>query len=454
MPPTDEKLPPHDPDAERAVLGGCLIDPDALARVGSIVRPEDFYNAGNRAMFAAMLALHREGAPVDHLTLYDKMTEQGHTVNVSALAKLVEDTPTSLHVVHHARIVERLATRRRLMDAAAVTTAEAFDLGLDVDEIQENAVKRAMEAGSRQKRQPRPMSELVSAYFDRMEALAANGKPPGLPTGFADIDAILGGMQRSDMLILAARPSVGKTSLALCVALNAAKRFGGHVGFFSLEMSNDQVVERLVSMDSGVGTESLRKGDLMESEWAAFHRAVDEIGKLPIHVDDTPGLSPVELRMKASTLHAAVGLDLVVVDYLQLMKTYRKFRDLRHEVTAISGDLKALARDLDLPVLALSHLSRACESRLDKRPRLSDLRESGALEQDADVVMFVYRDEMYDPNTETPNLAEVNVTKHRKGRTGTASLFFKKELTQFLDVEIHRQDLNGNAYRQHYTETL
>jgi len=422
--------------------------------VASILsKPKDFFNESRGWTFAAMLELNRQGAPVDLLTVSDELVRAGTPVDDSYLTRLIDVVPTSIHAEHYARIVERLATRRRLIDAAGVTVAEAYDLGLDVDEVQENAVKRSMEAGSRQKRQPRPMGELVSAYFDRIDMLVRNGKPPGVPTGFADLDAILGGLQRSDMVILAARPSVGKTALALCFALNAAKRFGKRVGVFSLEMSNDQVTERLVSMESGISAESLRRGDLMDSEQPAFHRSLSEIGDLGIYVDDTPGLSPVELRMKASALDAAVGLDLIIVDYLQLMRTKGRYRDRYHEITEISGDLKALARDLDLPVLALSQLSRACEQRMDKRPRLSDLRESGALEQDADVVMFIYRDEMYDENTERPNIAEVSVAKHRKGPTGTVSLFFKKELTQFLDAEIRSQDLNGDVYH-HYSETL
>jgi len=435
----DKQLPPNDPEAERAVLGSCLIDPDALPLVAPLLAAEDFHDPFRRAAFAAMLALHRKGAPVDLLTVADEMGEPDR----GELSLCVAGTPTSMHAEHYARIVERLATRRRLMDAAAVTTAEAFDLSVDVDEAQENAVRRAMEAGSKQKRRPRPMSELVSAYYDRIEMLAQSGKPPGLPTGFTDLDNLLGGLQRSDLVLLAARPRMGKSALSTCIAMNVAK-MNCRVALFSLEMSADQVVQRFVSQGSAVPMEHLKTGSLMESERAAFARAVAELDALHIYVDDTPGLSPVGLRSKAAALHSAVGLDLIIVDYLQLM--WVKGKMSRYEaVTEIGQALKALARDMDLPVLALSQLNRACEARMDKRPQLHDLRESGDLEQTSNVVLMLYRDELYDPETAQPNVAELHVRKNRDGPEGMVSLWFDKGLTRFRDAEVRRTDLNGHG---------
>jgi replicative DNA helicase len=264
----------------------------------------------------------------------------------------------------------------------------------------------------------------------------------GIPTGFTDIDRLLGGLQRSDMVILAARPSVGKTSLALGFAHNAAKRFGQRVAFFSLEMSNEQVVQRLISAETGINAQRLRRGEIEQDEWSRFIKATNDLAETHFFIDDTPGASALELRSKARRLHAEVGIDLVVVDYLQLMRGDFRSENRVQEISSISRALKALARELNVPVLALSQLSRGVESRTDKRPILSDLRESGALEQDADVVMFIYRDELYNENTERKNLADIIVAKHRNGPTGTVTLYFKKELAQFLEAEVRRTEID------------
>ena len=247
-----------------------------------------------------------------------------------------------------------------------------------------------------------------------------------MPTGFADIDKLLGGLQRSDMVILAARPSVGKTSLALSFAHNAAKKFGQRVAFFSLEMSNEQVVQRLISAETGIDSQRLRRGEIADDEWGRFMKATSDLAETLFFIDDTPGISALELRTKARRLHAEVGLDLIIVDYLQLMRGDYRSENRVQEISAISRALKALARELNVPVLALSQLSRGVESRTDKRPILSDLRESGAIEQDADVVMFIYRDEMYNENTERQNIADIIVAKHRNGPTGSVSLYFQE----------------------------
>jgi replicative DNA helicase len=289
-----------------------------------------------------------------------------------------------------------------------------------------------------------PVRQVLSEYYDRIEYLTLHrGELIGIPTGFVDLDKLLGGLQRSDMVILAARPSVGKSSLALSIAHNAAKKHNQRVAFFTLEMSNEQIVQRLISAETGINSQSLRRGEIEDHQWGRFVKATNDLAETHFYVDDTPGVSALELRTKARRLHSEVGVDLVVVDYLQLMRGDVRSENRVQEISAISRGLKALARELDVPVLALSQLSRSVESRTDKRPMLSDLRESGALEQDADVVIFIYRDEMYNENTERPNIADIIVAKHRNGPTGTISLYFKRELAQFREAELRRTELDA-----------
>ncbi len=289
-----------------------------------------------------------------------------------------------------------------------------------------------------------PIKQVLSAYYDRIEYLTRHrGELIGIPTGFERVDKLLGGLQRSDLVILAARPSVGKTSLALGFAHNAAKKHNQRVAFFSLEMSNEQVVQRIISAETGINAQRLRRGEIEQDEWGRFMKAASDLAETYFYIDDTPGASALELRTKARRLHAEVGVDLIVVDYLQLMRGDFRSENRVQEISSISRALKALARELNVPVLALSQLSRSVESRTDKRPILSDLRESGAIEQDADVVMFIYRDEMYNENTEWPNIADIMVAKHRNGPTGTVQLYFRKELAQFLEAEIVKREVEG-----------
>ncbi|MFL7790613.1 MAG: replicative DNA helicase, partial [Anaerolineae bacterium] len=287
-----------------------------------------------------------------------------------------------------------------------------------------------------------PVQDVIRRYYDRIEYLYAHrGEPLGIPTGFTDIDRLLGGFQRSDLVIIAARPSVGKTSLCLSMARNAA-RFGQRVAIFSLEMSAEQIVQRIVSAETGIDTQRLRLGDLREDEWPLFVQATGKLADLPIFIDDTPSISVLQLRTKARRLHAEHGLDLILLDYLQLMSGDTHSENRVQEVSYISRSLKAVARELDVPVVAASQLSRAVEQRTDKHPMLADLRESGSLEQDADVVMFIYRDELYHPETEQQNIADIMISKHRNGPTGVVQLFFRKRLAQFLDAETRQQPVS------------
>jgi replicative DNA helicase len=442
-----ERLPPQSVEAEEAVLGALLIDPDAIIRVATVLRPEDFYREKNRWIYETALALHERREPIDFLTVCDELDgrEQLDQVGGPAfITSLINAVPTSVHAEYYAHIVERTATRRRLIEAAGQIAVLAYQESEDVDEVVDRAEQVLFGVSERRvARELVPVKQVLSEYYDRIEYLTRHrGEMIGIPTGFNDLDKVLGGMQRSDMLILAARPSVGKTSLALSIAHNAAKRFEQRVAFFSLEMSSEQVVQRLISAETGINSQKLRRGEIAEGEWGRFMKATSDLAETHFYIDDTPGASAMEIRTKSRRLHAEVGVDLIVVDYLQLMRGDTRTENRVQEISGISRSLKALARELNVPVLALSQLSRGVESRTDKRPILSDLRESGALEQDADVVMFIYRDEMYNENTERKNIADIIVAKHRNGPTGSVALYFKKELAQFLEAEVRRQEID------------
>ena len=441
-----ERLPPQNVDAEEAILGALLIDPDAIIRVATFLNPEDFYREKHAWIYETALALHDRREPIDLLTVCDELDRREQLDEVGGpafITALVNAVPTSIHAEHYARIVERTGTRRRLIEAAGQIAALAYQEADDVDEVVDRAEQVLFGVSERRiSRELVPIRQVLSKYYDRIEYLTLHrGELIGIPTGFQRVDKLLGGLQRSDLVILAARPSVGKTSLALAFAHNAAKKFGQRVAFFSLEMSNEQVVQRLISAETGIDAQRLRRGEIEQDEWGRFMKAANDLAETYFYIDDTPGASALELRTKARRLHAEVGIDLMVVDYLQLMRGDFRSENRVQEISSISRALKALARELNVPVLALSQLSRSVESRSDKRPILSDLRESGALEQDADVVMFIYRDEMYNDNTEWPNIADIMIAKHRNGPTGTVQLYFKKELAQFLEAEIVKKEV-------------
>jgi replicative DNA helicase len=411
-----------------------------------MLKPEDFYREKHGWVYETALILHERREPIDFLTVCDELERRGQLDEVGGatfITTLINVVPTSIHVEHYARIVERTATRRRLIEAAGQIAALAYQEAEDVDEVVDRAEQVLFGVSERRiSRELVPIKQVLSEYYDRIEYLTRHkGDVIGIPTGFTDIDKLLGGLQRSDLVILAARPSAGKTSLALGFAHNSAKKWGQRVAFFSLEMSDEQVVQRLIAAETGINAQRLRRGDIERDEWGRFIKASADLGETHIYIDDTPSISALELRTKARRLHAEIGVDLIVVDYLQLMRGDFRAENRVQEIASISRALKALARELNVPVLALSQLSRGVESRSDKRPILSDLRESGALEQDADVVIFIYRDEMYNENTERPNIADIMVAKHRNGPTGSVSLYFRKELAQFLEAEVRRQEV-------------
>jgi replicative DNA helicase len=427
-----------------------MIDPDAIVKVASFLRPEDFYRERHGWLYEAMLALNERREPLDFVTIVDELERREQLAEIGGpafLTDLISNTPTSLYVDHYARIVEQKAVLRRLIGAAGKIAEMAYDESQEVEDVVDRAEQIVLGVSeSRIHRDLMPIRAIMSNVVDRIDFLARNqGTLMGVPTGFTMLDRLLGGMQKSDLVILAGRPGMGKTSFGLSIAQNAAKRFNARVAVFSLEMSNEQLVQRLLSMETGIDSHRLRLGTVHEEEWPILLEAANMLANTSIFIDDTPAASVVEIRTKARRLYAEHGLDMIFIDYMQLMSgqsAMGRNDNRQQEISYISRSLKALARELNVPVVAASQLSRAVESRADKRPMLSDLRESGSIEQDADVVLFIYREDYYIEETDRQNIADVLVAKHRHGATGTVSLYFRKELTQFRDLEIQRTELD------------
>jgi len=434
-------LPPQNVEAEQSVLGSLLIDPDALIKVTPFLRPEDFYRETHGQIYRAILGLHEQRQPADFVTLCEELERRGQLEHVGGpgyLTSLINVVPTSIHAQHYGRIVERTATLRRLISAASEISSMAYERADDEDRILDQAEQLIFGVAQRSiERELVPLRTILSDYYDRIEYLYDHrGQTIGVPTGFIDLDRLLGGFQQADLIIVAGRPGTGKTSLAMTIMDNAARRHGLSIAIFSLEMPAQQVVQRLVAGATGIESQRLRTGEISEDELALIARAMGELSETSIYIDDTPAIAPMELRAKARRLQAEHPLDLIIVDYLQLMQAGLRMENRVQEVSYISRQLKSLASELHVPVLACSQLSRAVESRPDKRPLLSDLRESGSIEQDADVVMFIYREEMYVEETFKPNIADIIVAKHRNGTTGQLSLRFMKEQTRFANLEL------------------
>ncbi len=446
---TPAKTIPSNYEAERAVLGALLIDPDAIIKVANFLRAEDFYRTRHGQIYEAISALNERREPVDFVTLVDELERNNRLDEVGGpayITDLIAGSATAVYVDHYARIVERTAVLRRLISAASTVAELAFDESQDVDEVVDRAEQIIFGVSeSRIHRDLVPIRAIMSDVVERIGFLTRNRDHlMGVPTGFTMLDKLLGGFQQSDLIILAARPGMGKTSLGLSIAQNAARHYNAHVAIFSLEMSNEQLVQRLLSMETGIDSHRLRLGDVQDEEWTILMEAANQLSSTSVFIDDTPAATVTEIRTKARRLYAENGLDLIIIDYMQLMSGQSNGRseNRQQEISYISRSLKALARELNVPVIALSQLSRAVESRADKRPMLSDLRESGSIEQDADVVLFIYREDYYVEDTDRENIADVLVAKHRHGSTGTVSLFFRKELTQFRDLEIQRTALD------------
>ena len=442
----EERVPPQNIEAEQAVLGAMLIDKEAIAKASEILTSSDFYREAHRVIFNAMLELYNKNEAVDMVTVTEilkrdnKLEDIGGLAYITSLANVVL---TAANVKYHADIVAEKSVLRQLVRVSTEIAAMGYEANEDVGTLLDTAESRILEISNRKKKVDfTPINDVLMESVQNIEKLINNkGGLTGLPSGFADLDKLTSGLHPSDFIILAARPSMGKTALALNivqnVALRAHKKIGGEprsVAFFSLEMSKEQLVNRMLCAEAGIDSQRLRVGEMGDKDWDALWGACDLMSKAKIYIDDTAGITVMDMRSRARRLKAEHGLDLIVVDYLQLMQGSGKRNnsgDRQQEVSEISRSLKALARELDVPVLALSQLSRSVEARQVKRPMLSDLRESGSLEQDADIVAFLYREDYYNPETENKH-TELIIAKHRNGPVDTVNLFFHKQFTKFV----------------------
>lgn len=447
MPPKT-KLPPQDLEAERSVLGALMLDRTAIVKVADILSPEDFYHPGHQKIYGAILGLFERGKPIDLLTVSHDLKEKKTLAEAGGadyLAELVEQVPTAAHIEHYAELVKEKRVRRDLLEASSLVSELATD-GDDFETLLDKVESKIFGISERSRPQKfiAVQSELPSAY-ERLEKLhrGEHGGYRGLPTGFTGLDNILSGLQRSDLIIVGARPSYGKTTLALDIARQVALQ-GKSVGIFSLEMSKDQIVDRLIASQAQIPLWRLRTGKLSDDlEFALVQQALDELSKAKLFIDDTPSPTVLQMRSMARRLQIEHGLDLIIVDYLQLIQPRTASDSMVTQVTEISRGLKALARELSIPVIAVSQLSRAVDQREMKIPRLSDLRESGSLEQDADVVLFIYRKDRdrADVNPEEQNRVEVIIAKHRNGPLGTVELYFDPEKVSFRNVDTRHAEV-------------
>ncbi len=436
-----KRVLPHSLEAEQSVIGSMLMDRDAVISASEIITGSDFYQRQYGIMFDAMVELFNEGKPVDLVTLQDRLKEKDVPPEVSSLdfvRDIVSIVPTSANVKSYAAIVRDKAVMRRLIHTAE-DIANACYVGKDpLEDILADTEKSVFNLlQSRGAQEFVPIKQVAINVLEKIEAAYKNqGTVTGVPTGFIDLDYKLSGFQPSDFILIAARPSMGKTAFVLNVVDYVSVRRGLPCMVFSLEMSKEQLVNRMLSMESNVDSQKLRTGSLTDADWDAVVEGVGVIGSSRLIIDDTPGISITELRSKCRKMKLEQGLSLVIIDYLQLMSGSGRGsnENRQQEISEISRSLKALARELQAPVVALSQLSRACETRTDHRPMLSDLRESGAIEQDADVVMFLYRDDYYNKDTDHPNEAEVIIAKQRNGPIGTVNLIWKPEFTKFVNA--------------------
>lgn len=441
--PTEDTAPasstaavPHSREAEEAVVGAVFINPEVYYDVAQFLNADDFYIHRHQWIWNAFTSLHEQRIPIDLLTVSNELDKRGQLSEIGGpafLTALVNQVPSSLNAESYGRIVEGYSVRRKMITAANKIASIAYDEKTNVDTVMDEAEKAVFNVSERRlKHDLQPISNVLSDYYDRIDTLAKRpDEIVGVPTGFIDLDKMLTGLQPSDLLIIAGRPGQGKTGFLLSIAKNAGLTHKKHVAIFSLEMSNEQVVQRLIAQETGIDSQRLRTGKLQENEWPLFTHSIEVFGDTHIYLDDTPAITPLQLRTKCRRLHLEFGLDLIIVDYLQLMGGDTRTDNRVQEVSYISRNLKVLARELNVPVLAAAQLSRAVEQRSDKRPVLSDLRESGSLEQDADIVMFIYRPDQYEKDTVKQNVAEIIVAKHRNGPVGSVELVFRGALAKF-----------------------
>lgn len=444
-----QKLPPQNLEAEASILSAILVDNSTLFDITEIITPEDFYRSAHQKIFAAIMDLFSQNEPVDLVTLANRLKEKGHLEDIGGaayLAALVDTVPMAVHPEHYARIIRDKSSLRQLIQKAGDIVRQCFNDGGNVEEVIDAAEKAVFEISEKKiKKAFHSLGDLVVRNIDALEERQGNQSMiTGVPSGFTRLDQMTAGFQRSDLIILAARPAMGKTSFALNIARNAAVEHNVPVAVFSLEMSKEQLSMRLLTAEARIDSARLRGGFFTKDDWVRLTNAADVLEKAPIFIDDSPDVTSMDIRAKARRLKLDKGLGLIIIDYLQLMRSTRSGERRELEISEISRSLKGLAKELDVPVMALSQLNRMLEQRSDKRPMLSDLRESGALEQDADVVAFIYRDEVYNQDENNPNRgkAEIILGKQRNGPVGTTYLAFLNAYTRFENLA--QGDYTGN----------
>lgn len=436
-----ERTPPHNNEAEQSVLGAIFLEPQALITASEILLPEDFYRIAHKKIFETMLVLNDRGQPVDLVTIAEELKVKNELEDVggiSYITELANAVPTAANIVYYANIVEEKSLLRRLIRVATDIVEDGYTREDEVEALLGEAEKKMMEVSNRKNAGDfRHIKDVLVETYDNIELLhTRKGDVTGIPTGFRDLDKITAGFQRNDLIIVAARPSVGKTAFALNVAQNVATKTDENVAIFSLEMGAEQLVMRMLCAEGNIDAQVLRTGNLEADDWRKLTMAMGSLSNAGIFIDDSPGIRINEIRSKCRRLQQEHGLGMIMIDYLQLIMGSGRGSDNRQqEVSEISRSLKALARELKIPVIALSQLSRGVEQRQDKRPMMSDLRESGSIEQDADIVSFLYREDYYDKETEMQNMIEIIIAKQRNGPTGTVTLAFAKEYNKFLNID-------------------
>ncbi len=444
----DPKIPPQNPEAEASLLGSLLIDSDAIVKIADMLKSDDFYDERHKYIYEAAISLYEKHSPIDILTLTDQLKNKQLLDIVGGAAYVTELTnfvPTAAHVEQYAEIVTTKSMRRKLIKASQDITSISYDEARGFKDLVEEAEARLFEVSQRHVSQDLSSLEtILSESFDRLDDLHKDkGKIRGVPTGFKDLDNILAGWQRSDLVILGARPSMGKSALSLNFAHNVAVKAGLPVIMFSLEMSKEQLVDRLLAAEAGVDAWNLRTGNLTDSDFEKIGQAMGTLSEAKMYIDDTPGITVSDLRTKARREAHKQELGLIIVDYLQLMSGGSKFNgdgNRVQEISEISRGLKSIARELNVPIIALSQLSRSVENRSPQIPQLADLRESGSIEQDADVVAFIYREDYYNPESERRGITDIFIKKHRNGPTGHVELFFDKDKQKFKSLDSRHSD--------------
>jgi len=436
-----DRVPPHNHEAEQSVIGAIFLEPQALITASEILIPEDFYRTAHQKIFQTMLTLSDQGKAIDVVTIAEELSSKKEIEDVGGLAyisELANAVPTAANIVHYAKIVEEKALLRRLIRVATKIVESGYAGDDEVEVLLSEAEKNVLEVSKRKNAGDfKHVKDVLVETFDNIEQLVnREGDITGIATGFTDLDRMTAGFQRNDLIIVAARPSVGKTAFALNVAQSIAVKERENVAIFSLEMGAEQLVMRMLCAEGNIDAQVLRTGQLQDADWEKLMMAMGSLSNAGIFIDDTPGVRINEIRAKCRRLKQEHGLGMILIDYLQLIQgSGRPGENRQQEVSEISRSLKGLARELQVPVIALSQLSRGVEQRQDKRPMMSDLRESGSIEQDADIVAFLYRDDYYDKESESKNMIEIIIAKQRNGPTGTVTLAFRKEYNKFLNVD-------------------